>query len=123
MAPRRFHEPVYHPPRPIGRPRKVAPLAECGDNVGTTATEHRMNTGEHQRAEAKTTTALPRLVDLLGAAAYLAVSPWTIREWAGKGWLPRVRFLLPSGHEVRKLLFDKQDLDRMIDTAKDGPPR
>ena len=77
-----------------------------------------MNTGEHERAEAKITSALPRLLDLSGAAAYLAVSPWTIREWANQGALPRVRFLLPNGHEVRRLLFDRIDLDRLVECSK-----
>jgi excisionase family DNA binding protein len=45
-------------------------------------------------------------------AAYLGVSPWTVRELQWKGHLPRVNL-------VRKLLFDRADVDRLIDRAKD----
>jgi hypothetical protein len=62
----------------------------------------------------------PRLFDLEGAATYLSVSPWTIRELEAKGVLPRVRVPLPGGGELRKLLFDKADLDRLIEAWKDS---
>jgi hypothetical protein len=80
-----------------------------------------MNGGENRGAKVQQTSALPRLLDLEGAAAYFSVSPWTIREWAGKGWLPRVRFLMPDGHEVRRLLFDIRDLDGIVDRSKECP--
>jgi len=56
----------------------------------------------------------PRLFNLDAAAAYLSMSPWTIRDLEAKGVLPRVRVPLPRGGELRKLLFDKADLDRLI---------
>jgi hypothetical protein len=56
----------------------------------------------------------PRLLDLDRAAAYLSVSPWTIRDLEAKGVLPRVRVPMPHGGELRKLLFDRADLDRLI---------
>lgn len=56
----------------------------------------------------------PRLLSLAAAAAYLSLSPWTIRDLEAKGVLPRVRVPLPQGGELRKLLFDKADLDRLI---------
>ena len=61
----------------------------------------------------------PRLFDLAQAARYLSVSPWTIRslEWAGV--LHRVRIPLPNHRELRKLLFDRTDLDRLIELWKD----
>jgi hypothetical protein len=34
--------------------------------------------------------------------------------------LARVRVHLPGGRELRKLLFDKADLDRLIDTWKEA---
>jgi hypothetical protein len=61
----------------------------------------------------------PRLLDLEAAATYLSVSPWTIRDLEAKGVLPRVRVPLPNGGELRKLLFDKADLDRLIEQWKD----
>ena len=62
----------------------------------------------------------PRLLDLDAAAAYLSLSPWTIRELEAAGVLPRVRVPLPDGRELRKLLFDKADLDRLIGAWKEA---
>ena len=45
------------------------------------------------------------------AAAYLSLSPWSVRELTWKGTLPVVRL-------TRRLLFDLRDLDRLIDGAK-----
>jgi hypothetical protein len=61
-----------------------------------------------------------RLVDLRTAAAYLGLSVWTVRELEWKGALPRVRIPLPGGGEVRKLLFDQRDLDRLIESWKEA---
>jgi len=62
----------------------------------------------------------PRLLDLDGAAQYLAVSAWTIRDLEARGTLRRVRIPLPGDREVRKLLFDRDDLDTLIARWKDG---
>jgi hypothetical protein len=62
----------------------------------------------------------PRLLGLDAAAAYLSLSPWTIRDLEAKGVLPRVRVPLPQGGELRKLLFDKTDLDRLIGAWKEA---
>ncbi len=63
----------------------------------------------------------PRLLDLEAAALYLGVSVWTVRELAGKkdGVLRRVRIPLKNNGELRKLLFDREDLDRFIEASKD----
>lgn len=61
----------------------------------------------------------PRLLDLDAAATYLGVSPWTVRDLEAAGVLKRVRVPLPGGRELRKLLFDKADLDRLIEAWKD----
>jgi hypothetical protein len=64
----------------------------------------------------------PRLVDLEGAATYMGrVSVWTIRDLIDNGSLPRVRVPLPGGRELRRVLVDVRDLDRLIEQAKDGP--
>jgi hypothetical protein len=63
---------------------------------------------------------IPRLLDLEAAAAYLGVSPWTVRDLEAAGVLPRIRVPLPSGRELRKLLFDKADLDRLIEAWKEA---
>jgi hypothetical protein len=57
----------------------------------------------------------PRLLSLRAAANYLGVSPWTIRDLETKRVLKRVTVPLPGGTELRKLLFDKEELDRLID--------
>jgi len=57
----------------------------------------------------------PRLLDVAGAAAYLGVSPWTVRDLEGAGLLPRVRVPLPSGGALRRVLFDRAALDALID--------
>jgi hypothetical protein len=61
----------------------------------------------------------PRLLDAEAAAAYLGVSSWTIRDLDAVGVLPRVRVPLPNGGALRRLLFDRADLDRLIDVWKD----
>jgi len=57
----------------------------------------------------------PRLLSLRAAADYLGVSPWTVRDLEAKRVLKRVTVPLPGGTELRKLLFDKEELDRLID--------
>ncbi len=64
---------------------------------------------------------LPRLLDLHMSAGYLGLSEWTVRTLEQQGVLKRVRIPLQAHGEVRKLLFDKQDLDRLIDSWKGTP--
>ena len=61
----------------------------------------------------------PRLLDPESAARYLSVSYWTIRDLEAAGLLARVRLSLPGGRELRKLLYDREDLDRLIAQSKD----
>ena len=63
---------------------------------------------------------LPRLLDLPTAAAYLGLSPWTVRDLEAAGSLSRVRIPLPNAGELRKLLFDRMDLDRLIESWKEA---
>jgi hypothetical protein len=76
--------------------------------------------GTTGRAEPADGAMTPRLFDLEQAATYLCMSPWTVRELEAKRVLPRVRVPLPDGGELRKLLFDKDDLDRLIEAWKDS---
>jgi hypothetical protein len=62
----------------------------------------------------------PRLLDVRGAADYLAVSVWTIRDLQATGELPRVRLPLGRRGDLRRLLFDRRDLDRLIDRSREG---
>jgi len=80
-----------------------------------------MNTGKNGSALACQAIApvSPRLLDLEATAAYLGVSPWTVRDMESAGTLARVRLPLPNGGELRKLLFDRQDLDRLVEAWKD----
>lgn len=66
---------------------------------------------------------LPRLLDLSTAAMYLGLSEWTVRDLEQSGILARVRIPLPNHGELRKLLFDKADLDRLIEVWKEGVDR
>lgn len=61
----------------------------------------------------------PRLLDLPGAARYLSLSPWTVRDLISNGTLPRVRVPLPNGGELRKILLDRTDLDAFVECAKE----
>jgi hypothetical protein len=96
-------------PRSPGRPRKTGPR----HMTGTASSQ------AHQHEAVAQGGFTPRLLDLEAAAAYLSVSPWTVRDLEAKGVLPRVRVPLPRGGELRKLLFDKADLDRLIGAWKE----
>lgn len=61
----------------------------------------------------------PRLLDLESAGAYLGVSPWTVRHLIAAGTLARVRIPLPNRGELRKVLLDRADLDRLVEAWKD----
>jgi hypothetical protein len=91
-----------------GRPKKIA----SGHRTGPMETN--ASSGEAPAPEAL----IPRLLDLGMAASYLSVSPWTVRDLEAAGVLSRVRVPLPGGRELRKLLFDKADLDRVIGVWK-----
>ncbi len=62
---------------------------------------------------------VPRLLSLDATAVYLGISPWTVRDLEADGVLPRVRVPLPNGGELRKVLFDVEDLDRCIEAWKE----
>ena len=105
--------------RPLGRPRKPR------DNESTPASQAealaggRISTGVALPAVPAPCPVTPRLLDVDGAAAYLGVSAWTIRDLDAGGHLPRVRLPLPGGKELRRLLYDRTDLDRLVDRSKD----
>jgi hypothetical protein len=58
------------------------------------------------------------LLDLKPTAQYLGVSPWTVRDFEAARALNRVSIPLPGGRELRKLLFDRVDLDSLVDAWK-----
>jgi hypothetical protein len=49
---------------------------------------------------------------------YLSLSEWTVRDMEHNGVLSRVRVPLSQQEELRKLLFDKSDLDKLIEAWK-----
>jgi hypothetical protein len=97
-----------------GRPKKVEP-----GRMPSPADAQVCGGEGLQAAVAGQIAVSPRLLSLDAAAAYLSMSPWTIRNLEAQGVLPRVRVPLPQGGELRKLLFDKADLDRLIGAWKE----
>jgi hypothetical protein len=93
-----------------GRPRKTGP----GRMTSTASSQ------AHQPEVVAPGGVTRRLLDLDAAATYLSVSPWTVRDLEAAGVLARVRVPLPKGGELRKLLFDKADLDRLIGAWKEA---
>jgi hypothetical protein len=93
-----------------------------GVEIQTTSHENRQGrmhgtTGRAERADEAMT---PRLLGLEDTARYLGLSRWTVRDLEERGVLRRVRVPLPGGGELRKLLFDKADLDRLIEAWRDS---
>lgn len=66
----------------------------------------------------------PRLLDVESAAAYLSLKPGTIRGLVHGGVLRRVRIPLTDHGELRRVLLDRADLDRLVEAWKEtgAPP-
>ena len=107
-----------------GRPQKgdagIFQPMESGHNLGTGLPEMQARSGDAVRAVVQYTPAplVPRLLDLHMAASYLGLSEWSVRDLEQGGTLKRVRIPLPKQGELRKLLFDKSDLDRLVEIWK-----
>ena len=108
-----------------GRPRNgemgIFRKPDHGHSPGTATMEPGIQSRGNDGAQVQMTVVpvSPRLLDLHTAAAYLGVSAWTVRDMEAAGTLPRIRIPLPNAGELRKLLFDWVDLDRLIDGWKD----
>ena len=94
-----------------GRPRKVPP----GHDVGRADAD----ASPKERQALAIGASAPRLLDLRATAAYLGMSEWTVRDLDAAGVLRRIRVPLANGGELRKLLFDRTDLDQLIEAWKD----
>jgi hypothetical protein len=95
-----------------GRPRKAPTTPE--EQAARSAT---LAARKRERVDAVT----PRLLDVDQAARYYGdVSVWTIRDLVASGRLPRVRLPLAGEREVRRLLIDVRDLDRLIELGKES---
>ena len=89
---------------------------KAGHIVGTTAAENGVSSRGGKRpadSQSAASDQIRRLLTLEEAAAYLALSTWTVRDLVWQGRLPVVRL-------TRRLHFDRRDLDRLIDHAKDS---
>jgi hypothetical protein len=51
---------------------------------------------------------------------YLSLSLDGIRDLDARGVLTRVRLPGPNGGDLRRVLYDVRDLDRLIERMKDG---
>lgn len=102
--------------RKPGRPRKVSSSSVPASAHPETPRSKTLNPGAV--AYEAVGQILPRLLDLRAAAAYLGVSPWTIRDLEANGTLRRVNVPSGPGRDLRKLLFDRQDLDHLVETWK-----
>lgn len=79
----------------------------------------------HLRHPAVAPAILPRLLNLRQMAAYLGCSYWTARDWVLAGLVPVVDLppLRPREGErprktLRRVLVDREDLDRFIESCK-----
>jgi hypothetical protein len=104
--------PLAHLRRGSGRPRKTETA-----RTGLTAVQPDESDSEARDAPASRT-AVSRLLDLTQTAQYLGISAWTVRDLVANGTLQRVSIPLAGGRELRKLLFDRGDLDRLVDAWK-----
>jgi len=107
--------------RPPGRPRTALGVKSVQAQQASA-----LRLGIHKSATSAATVPglcplVPRLLDLATAASYLGVSSWTLRDLEAAGRLARVRLPLPEGRELRKVLFDREDLDRLVDHSKEDP--
>ena len=91
-----------------------------GHVSGTSHPENRMNSGSKKGAVAyqAVVPVPPRLLEVDDAAAYLGVSSWTVRDLEAAGTLRRVSIPAEGGRDLRRVLFDRNDLDRLIEAWK-----
>lgn len=132
-ASRRLRDVQGFPARP-GRPRKhPAPEPANGDNTVTAAPGPRMDRGDSGGAPARQASAQvaaaalwPRLLSVEGVCRYLSLGEDVVLELERAGLLARVRIPAPvtarrQGGEIRRVLYDREALDRAIDAWRDRP--
>ena len=105
--------------RHAGRPRKEQSPESTQARQGRALLSAVRNSAPYDTGVPALCPITPRLLDLSAAALYLSVSAWTVRDLEAAGVLPRVRIPLPDRGELRRVLFDKDDLDRLIAVWKD----
>jgi excisionase family DNA binding protein len=92
-----------------------AGMSRHGHSAGTAPRETRAGAGRSGDAADRQTA---RLMSLHGAADYLGVSYWTLRDLVNAGTIPRVRLPIGGTRDLRRVLVDREDLDRLIVTSK-----
>ncbi len=93
---------------------------KSGHTPGTVGAEAPKNTGHLTRARVTLTSMRPRkasplprrLYDIQAVAAYLGISPWTVREMIWRGDLPCVKI-------GRRQYLDIRDVDGFIEANKE----
>jgi hypothetical protein len=60
----------------------------------------------------------PRLLTIQAAAKFLSLSVWTVRALVENGTLPRVVVPIDDRSDLRRILIDREDLERLIRNAK-----
>jgi hypothetical protein len=119
---RRERNPGPDPVSTLGRAHRLptpgpSRMVKSVPSSGTSHTKSRV-AGTSATSALEGAPIAPRLLSLKAAAAYLGVSPWTVRDLEARRILKRVSVPLSAGAELRKLLFDKVDLDRLIEAWK-----
>lgn len=64
----------------------------------------------------------PRLLDLHQASLYTGIAYWSLRRLAASGLIAVVKLPAPGatdGRAMRRILFDRSDLDALIDQSKE----
>lgn len=88
--------------------------------MGTAAPQLPANAGLGAGALAHAASVQPRLLTRPMAAKYLSISIWSLIDLENAGHLRRVR--LPVGErDLRVVLYDKADLDRLVDASREEP--
>jgi excisionase family DNA binding protein len=88
-----------------------------GHSPGTVPREPRVGAGQSGGAPDRQTA---RLMSIKDASSYLGLSPWTVRDLIASGVLPRVRLPLGGARDVRRVLLDRVDLDKLIAQSKEN---
>jgi hypothetical protein len=58
----------------------------------------------------------PRLMDLGTAGIYTGTSYWTVRQAVQRGLIPVVEWPGEDSEPIRRVLLDREDVDRFIDS-------
>lgn len=108
-----------------GRPRtRAVSTPENGDRRVTAPLPTRMNSGPEGHASVRQASALsPRLLSVAAAAAYLSLSEDIVLELLETGTFHRVTVPAPvtakrHGGAIRKVLLDREEIDRLVATWK-----